>query len=553
MSDYYVSLSSRDFLDMETLCGNPDLNWEYVISHPKGIQPNKLNKFIMSSKLYNEYKWKVVVNFINDNITHVLFLLNDEQLYCDMVSKAGVEESLENTEFLRFINNFIRSNQNFIIGVIMNDSGFLTEFMKFNNDFLKNVVIPWDMASLSRNKSLTWKIIENNPDGFNEKWKFCNIFMNPNVATDLCNYIESHPDGFVTSSGILKWNDYICLLFYNSNLSWDFVARNFDLFLKQSSKISSDVISKHKNLTWKFVKNHLDGIGDVKWDVYHIAQLHDIDMSYVRKHLQTQMSEEDLIGWHRGLSLNPYFDTDIMIKSLRNPDLESYWDFSGICKYNRFGDFFKYIGYNPEGLRIRYDHVVPWDTKSLSSNRSSQLTGLILNHETLNGKHWDVDDLFRNSVMDPFFDFLLRIDYVRNYVERDCGDACELLSSNPYITWDYIIKDIHSNKIVRWRPRGLLGNPTLIKDKNFWQFISDNPSGLCGKSWPMFELSSSPNLDWNLVEKYPKGLDKYPWCVVALSENPSLTKEFFEKHQYDIFKDIGCMFGISSQSFINKF
>ena len=77
-----------------------------------------------------------------------------------------------------------------------------------------------------------------------------------------------------------------------------------------------------------------------------------------------------------------------------------------------------------------------------------------------------------------------------------------LLSGNPNITWEIIVKNLEKP----WNWTALSENPNIT-----WEHVEKNPL----KPWDWDGLSWNPNITWEIVEKNPKK----PWNWIGLSYN----------------------------------
>jgi len=115
------------------------------------------------------------------------------------------------------------------------------------NDLSKNSSIAWKIIqdnpnkfynwyNLSQNSSITWEIIQQNP---NEKWDWSGLSANPNITWEI---IQQNPDE--------KWNWYS--LSQNPNITWKNVQDNPDKHWNWTE------LSINPNITWQNIKDNPD-------------------------------------------------------------------------------------------------------------------------------------------------------------------------------------------------------------------------------------------------------------------------------------------------------
>ena len=187
--------------------------------------------------------------------------------------------------------------------------------------------------------------------------------------------------------------------------------------------------------------------------------------------------------------------------------------------------------------------ICAWDNVSKNHN---------LTHNTVNeysDKPWE-----SSLGSQPY----ITLDIIENnpniYFRREF--SCYGISTNPNITWDFIINNIDKN----WEWRGLSNNQNMTweiiqanldKPWNWrilsrraditWKTIQDNPD----KPWDWDNISRNPNItldivknnnemewDWYRISKHPNitwkmigDNQELPWCWEGISENSNITTD----------------------------
>ena len=81
---------------------------------------------------------------------------------------------------------------------------------------LRDKRLPWDYAAMSSNPSITWEVVQANPD---EPWDWNNLSSNPSITFDL---VEAHPEKpcnweFLSSNPSITFDNVVA----NPGKPWD--------------------------------------------------------------------------------------------------------------------------------------------------------------------------------------------------------------------------------------------------------------------------------------------------------------------------------------------
>ena len=112
----------------------------------------------------------------------------------------------------------------------------------------------WGWYPLSKNKCITWDIVQANPD---EQWDWCGLSENPNITWDI---IQANPK--------MPWE--FEELSTNPNITWEIVKANPKKrwcpgFLSENPNITWEIIKTNpkKNLCWRSLSLH----PNITWDI----------------------------------------------------------------------------------------------------------------------------------------------------------------------------------------------------------------------------------------------------------------------------------------------
>lgn len=220
---------------------------------------------------------------------------------------------------------------------------------------------------LSRNPTLTFEIVQNNPD---YAWDWHGISENKNITLEM---IESYPElpweygalsrnpnipwSFVAKNLDKKWHWYdltkiapLDFILRNSYFGWSWcgVFKTFKLedkivknILEKGYEISTradwrfimdhpnwpwrwDFVSQNPSVTTKVIEDYPDGIGK-KWNWAHISHNENIDVEFVKKNLDKNWNWDGLTT-NKKISIqdildNPTLNWDLKVIS-ENPNMK---------------------------------------------------------------------------------------------------------------------------------------------------------------------------------------------------------------------------------------
>lgn len=206
-------------------------------------------------------------------------------------------------------------------------------------DVIDNPQIPWNFEFLSMNPCVTWDIVQRNPG---LPWDFDTLLANENLTLDI---LEQNP-------GLLSGNRFF--LSANPNLTWEFVRKNVHLnwdfeCLSTLEFVNWEEIEKNPSIPWSFESLAHEVPAEVIMNYPEVFTNREYQSS--NPHIIDQILENPRLGW----DLFEFSRTVPWLIFLHNQDFP--WDYNGLSD-------------NPQ---LCWEFVVnhpdrPWNYSSLASN-----------------------------------------------------------------------------------------------------------------------------------------------------------------------------------------
>lgn len=254
---------------------NPNITWEYIMNNPDklwnwyGISGNpNITWEIVQNNLNKPWDWSFLSK--NKNITWEIIQKNPTQTWSWLKPeciKFYYKWYMRVSNKKTMINNSMR---------LYNTCDVLEDIIK------KNYEKKWSYEALSENSNLTWKIVSNNLD---KNWNWDKIYKNPTITFDLYENLKDLRDReWEEIEGYFRPNIYF--VSKNSKVTWEIIVDgNFFKYLdwdwrgvSENPNITQEIInnnptknwnysymSNNSNITFDFVKQHIDKPWDWRW------------------------------------------------------------------------------------------------------------------------------------------------------------------------------------------------------------------------------------------------------------------------------------------------
>lgn len=377
---------------------NPSLKWEFVIKYPLGFDTTGWNLYDicygikLDTKFYdyikthpegfNGEKWPLLPLLMNKTLNWD-FIDENLNIFKDCVYSPGCgwKDSVSLNSSLRW--SFVCKYPDGINGLkwdmraLCYNSNLGDDFWIYVSKNPKGLsgesnVYPWDVDSLSKNASLSWNFVLDNPKGLNgNPWNMENLCKNSKLGKDFFEYIAKHDTFFGT-----KWN-------YNAlceNTSKHFIPVFFKLDIGLSiSGINSLLCNKGAK---KYIKEILN-----------------LEL------FKSEWMGISISGSKYDICSNKYFIWDDFLKII-NGDIYKYLDLidtsglfnnDSVTKDSRFWNFVKE---NPNGFYLFNKEFkcfkCDWNVHCLQLCPNLDWSFLDIFPNGFNGKPWDCYLLIRN-------------------------------------------------------------------------------------------------------------------------------------------------------------
>ena len=334
------------------------------------------------------------------------------------------------------------------------------QVLKFYNYIRYNPNMEWDYIELSKNKYITWELMEQDPYLL---WNLkAMLLYNPNTTVKLLEDILQNRKKLLKNM-ILKSQDF----------HWDLVdirrKTRWNQINKQGPVLSKDVINKNLRqigFLRIFVYRYFSGNPNVTRKV--VKENPDKPWDY------TWLSENPNISW-KTIKNNPSKPWDLADHLVYNP--RAVWEVFYHIPDKSAIDYKELSKKSVITWDIVQSHPeIDWDYDYLTENPIITLEIILSNPD----KPWNYTILSANPIV--------TWDIVKTYpqIKWDYNG----LSENPNITWDIV----QSNKDKPWNYGIMSTNPNIT-----WDIIQDNLI----LDWNFEYFSENPNVTIEIVKSNP--------------------------------------------------